>query len=282
MLFRSMLGKMVNSINAMNSNTQKSSEQMENLVSDIKALNKEMEGFNKNMEQNSKNLVEATKEFNDVVDKFEKPLNSFTNSMDDFISSYNGMDYKIKELSELVNDSFKGIVDKFIKYFDENTTQQMSFIEKNNYVQEITIQSMKDATYAINNNMTELQATYIKLSGIINNMEDNTKMQNNEFRKMILELENVLSELNKQVNSMSDRIAVKNAETLSNSASEISNCLYGVTDKMERQLEQISKEFNDTQEKQQQKNRETLEIMKNTIESIYKNVEELQTINLVK
>ena len=47
-------------------------------------------------------------------------------------------------------------------------------------------------------------------------------------------------------------------------------------------LEEISKEFNNTQVEQQRENREILEIMKDTIQSIYKNVEQLQTISLVK
>lgn len=280
-----MLQKMVDSIDAMNLNTQKSASQMENLVSDIKALNKEMKGFNSTMEKNSKNLVEATNGFNDVVDKFEKPLNSFTNSMDDFISSYNGMDDKIKDLSELVNESFKDIVDKFIKYFDENTQQQMSFIEKNNDVQKETIESMKKSTAAITDNMKDLQDAYVELSNITRNMEDNITAQNNESMKVIVDLQNVLSKLNVQVSDMSDRIARKTAETISSSTSQLNSGLLAelqnVTNKMERQLDEISREFNNTQVEQQRENRETLEIMKDTIQSIYKNVEQLQAISLV-
>lgn len=281
-----MLQKMVNSINTMNLNTQKSADKMENLVSDIKALNEEMKGFNKNMEQNSKNLIKATDEFNSVVDKFEKPLNSFTNSMDDFISSYNGMDYKIKELSELVNDSFKGIVDEFIKYFDENTRQQMNFIEENNHVQKETIESMKEATSSITRSMGDLQDAYSELSKVTINMENNIIKQNNESMETIVKLQNVLSKLNKEVADMSDRIATKTANTISKSTETLNKGLLQelktVTDKMEKQLDEISKEFNNTQEQQQKENRETLEIMKDTIQSIYKNVEVLQTINLVK
>lgn len=281
-----MLQKMVDSIDAMNLNTQKSASQMENLVSDIKALNKEMKGFNRTMEQNSKNLVEATNGFNDVVDKFEKPLNSFTNSMDDFISSYNGMDDKIKDLSELVNESFKDIVDKFIKYFDENTQQQMSFIEKNNHVQKETIESMKNSADAINRNIKNLEGAYEEVSNITRYMEDNITKQNNKSMKVIVDLKNVLSKLTAEVSDMSDRIATNTAETISNSTKELNSGLLAelqnVTNKMERQLDEISREFNNTQIEQQRENRETLEIMKDTIQSIYKNVEQLQTISLVK
>lgn len=280
-----MLQKMVDSIDAMNLNTQKSASQMENLVSDIKALNKEMKGFNSTMEQNSKNLIEATNGFNDVVDKFEKPLNSFTNSMDDFISSYNGMDDKIKDLSELVNESFKDIVDKFIKYFDENTQQQMSFIEKNNHVQKETIESMEKSKDAINRNIKNLQEAYVEVSNITRNMEDNITKQNIEAMKTIVGLQNVLSKLTAEVSDMSDRIVKKTAETISDSTKELNSGLLAelqnVTNKMERQLDEISKEFNNTQVEQQRENREILEIMKDTIQSIYKNVEQLQTISLV-
>lgn len=281
-----MLQKMVDSIDAMNLNTQKSASQMENLVSDIKALNKEMKGFNSTMEKNSKNLVEATNGFNDVVDKFEKPLNSFTNSMDDFISSYNGMDDKIKELSGLVNESFKDIVDKFIKYFDENTHQQMNFIEKNNHVQKETIESMKNSADAINRNIKNLEGAYEEVSNITRYMEDNITKQNNKSMKVIVDLQNVLSKLNSEVSDMSDRIATNTAQTISSSTSQLNSGLLAelqsVTNKMERQLDEISREFNNTQVEQQRENRETLEIMKDTIQSIYKNVEQLQTISLVK
>ena len=50
---------------------------------------------------------------------------------------------------------------------------------------------------------------------------------------------------------------------------------------MEKQLDEISKEFNNVQGQHQKENREILAIMKDTIQSIYKNVEELQTISLV-
>lgn len=273
-----MLQKMVDSIDAMNLNTQASASKMESLVSDIEDLNKEMKGFNSTMERNSKNLIEATNGFNDVVDKFEKPLNSFTNSMDDFITSYNGMDYKIKELSEIVNDSFKGIVDEFIEYFDRNTRQQMSFIEKNNNVQEQIIESMKKSTDAINGNMEDLKKAY-------ENMDDSITKQNIESMKNIAELKTVLLKLDVQVNDMSDRIATKTAQTISDSTKGLNSGLLtelqNVTDKMKTQLDEISREFNNAQEQQQRENRETLEIMRDTIQSIYKNVEELQTISLV-
>ena len=280
-----MLQKMVDSIDAMNLNTQKSANQMESLVSDIEDLNKEMKGFNNTMEQNSKNLVEATNGFNDVIDKFEKPLNSFTNSMNDFINSYNGMDYKIKELSELVNNSFKDIVDKFIKYFDDNTKQQMEFIEKNNIVQKETIKGMENATTAITGNMKDLQNAYIEVSNITRNVEDNLTRQNNESMKTIVKLQDVLSKLNNEVSDMSDRISDKTAQAISNSTTELNKGLLielqNVTGKMEKQLDEISKEFNNVQGQHQKENREILAIMKDTIQSIYKNVEELQTISLV-
>lgn len=282
----SVLEKVLDSINIMNLNAQKSSSEIKNLVSDIKNLSGEMKGLNNNINQNSKNLIKAIDEFNSVVDKFEKPLNSFTNSMDDFISSYNGMDYKIKELSELVNDSFKGIVDEFIKYFDENTRQQMNFIEENNYVQKETIKSMKEATSSITSSMGDLQDAYVGLSKVTINIEDNITKQNNESMKNIVELQNVLLKLNKEVTDISDRIATKTADTISKSTETLNKGLLQelkiVIDKMEKQLDEITKEFNNTQEQQQKENRETLEIMKDTIQSIYKNVEVLQTINLVK
>lgn len=280
-----MLQKMVDSINEMNSNTQKSNNQMESLVSDIGNLNKEMKSFNSTMKQNSKNLIEATNGFNEVVEKFEKPLNSFTNSMDDFIASYNGMDYKIKELSEIVNNSFKGIVDEFIKYFNENTNQQMDFINKNNIVQKETIEGMKNATNAIVENMKQLQDSYKEVSKLTRNMEDNLSKQNSESKESILELNNVLRELRSEINDMSGRVSQKTSKAIEDSTSELNKKLLeqlqSVTDNMKKQLNEISKEFNNMQKEQLKEDKEILEIMKDTIQSIYKNVEQLQAINLV-
>ena len=144
---------------------------------------------------------------------------------------------------------------------------------------------MENATTAITGNMKDLQSSYIELSNITRNVEDNLTRQNNKSMETILELQNVLSKLNNQVYDMSDRISDKTSQAISNSTTELNKGLLmelqNVTGKMEKQLDEISKEFNNVQGQHQKENREILDIMKDTIQSIYKNVEELQTISLV-
>lgn len=281
----SKMDEMVRAINIMGANIQKSSQEMNNLVKDIGILNDEIKGFNSNIEENSSNLIEATNNFERVVDKFEKPLSEFRFSMDKFVTSYKGLDEKTEILSDVVDKSLSKSIDKLITFFDENTKQQMKFIEENNGVQKETIKSMEIVSNVINDNLTNLKDTYKELSHVITTMQEKVTDQQNNLNNVSNQLGNILNKLEVQVEDLAGKVSSKTAKSIQEATDKSSEKmvkeLQQVTDKLAEQLETITDEFNKIQQEQQGENKATLKLMKETIQSIYTQVSELQKMNLV-
>ncbi|MDO5011385.1 MAG: MotA/TolQ/ExbB proton channel family protein [Intestinibacter bartlettii] len=285
---QAMIGKMdemVRAINIMGANVKQSSEEINNLVKDIGVLNDEIKGFNSNIEKNSSNLIEATNNFEKVVDKFEKPLSEFRFSMDKFVTSYKGLDEKTEILSDVVDKSLSKSIDKLITFFDENTKQQMKFIEENNGVQKETIKSMNIVSDVINDNLTNLKDTYTELSHVITTMQEKVTDQQNNLNNVSNKLGNILDKLESEVSDLAGKVSSKTAKSIQEATDKSSEKmvkeLQHVTDKLAEQLEEITKQFNKIQQEQQGENEATLKLMKETIQSIYTQVSELQKMNLV-
>lgn len=252
-----LLVSMTNAVNKMAERVTTSIENsMGQLVNEIQGLNNKITVVSADMTTSAQTL-EVT------IDKFAKPVNSFKIAMDNFVNAYEGMDRKAEEIDKIVN--------KFIRYFEENMDSQKQG-------QKIIEESCKN----LSENMDSLEETYKYLIKIMNDTDEtlriNTKNSNEsqeKIEKVINNLNDCMKEFKTSIQEMSSNIVNSTEkgiyESIKQSIEELSK---NVAEELNNTTMQLNTNVTNT--------REVLEIMKETIEVIHNQVTDFQEIALDK
>lgn len=252
-----LLVSMTNAVNEMADRVTTSIENsMGQLVNEIQGLNNKITVVSADMTTSAQTL-EVT------IDKFAKPVNSFKTAMENFTNAYEGMDRKTEEIDKIVN--------KFIRYFEENMDSQKQG-------QKI----IEESSQKLSENMNSLKETYNRLIDIMNDTDEtlriNTKNSNESqerIEQVIQSLNDCMKEFKTSIQEMSSNIVNSTEkgiyESIKQSIEELSK---NVAEELNNTTIQLNTNVTNT--------REVLDIMKETIEVIHNQVTDFQEIALGK
>lgn len=223
----------------------------------------EIQGLNNKITVVSADMTTSAQTLEVTIDKFAKPVNSFKMAMENFTNTYEGMDRKTEEIDKIVN--------KFIRYFEENMDSQKQG-------QKI----IEESSQNLSENINSLKETYESLINIMNDTDETLRISTKNSNESQKEIKEVISNLNGCMKEFKTSIQEMSSNIVNSTEK-------GIYESIKQSIEELSKnvaeELNNTTKELNTNvtnTREVLDIMKETIQVIHNQVIDFQEVALDK